>query len=124
MLKYPYGSPSDGFDVSLMHIIKIFAQQHLISHYYSLRIQIFHDAQILACRDAGGLVGPIRESELLATESLPECEAGCDINGMADMVDFVRQWSQVSTQATGAASSYLIQCTVPSSGHHQKCGNF
>jgi hypothetical protein len=40
-------------------------------------------------------VGPIREAQLLATESLPECEAGCDINGLADMVDFVRQWAQV-----------------------------
>lgn len=41
-------------------------------------------------------MGPIREAQLLATESLPECEAGCDINGLADMVDFVRQWAQVS----------------------------
>ena len=48
-----------------------------------------------SCREsAGGMVGPIRESELVATESLPECEAGCDINGLADMVDFVRQWAQ------------------------------
>ena len=62
---------------------------------------------VLACRDAGGLVGPIRESELLATESLPECEAGCDINGIADVVDFVRQWAQVRTPATEAASCHL-----------------
>lgn len=46
-------------------------------------------------RDSIGLVGPIRESAPLMTESLPECEAGCDIGGLGDMVDFVRQWAQV-----------------------------
>ena len=46
-------------------------------------------------RDSAGLVGPIRESAPLMTESLPECEAGCDVGGLGDMVDFVRQWAQV-----------------------------
>ncbi len=45
-------------------------------------------------RDSSGLVGPIRESAPLMTESLPECEAGCDVGGLGDMVDFVRQWAQ------------------------------
>ena len=50
---------------------------------------------LITCRDSIGLVGPIRESAPLMTESLPECEAGCDIGGLGDMVDFVRQWAQV-----------------------------
>ena len=43
------------------------------------------------------MVGPIVEAQLLTTEEMPECEAGCDIDGLADMTDFVRQWAQVCT---------------------------
>ena len=32
---------------------------------------------------------------MLTTELLPECETGCGVDGLADMVDFVRQWAQV-----------------------------
>ena len=61
-------------------------------------------ACLVCCRDSTGLVGPIRESEPLMTESLPECEAGCDIGGLGDMVDFVRQWAQVCHERTTAFS--------------------
>ncbi len=54
-----------------------------------------HAVRLVCGRDSIGLVGPIRESAPLMTESLPECEAGCDIGGLGDMVDFVRQWAQV-----------------------------
>ena len=46
------------------------------------------------------------------TESLPECEAGCDVAGLGDMVDFVRQWAQVRRSKLSRLLSSLSQIST------------
>lgn len=59
---------------------------------------------------ASGMVGPIVEAQLLTTEEMPECEAGCDIDGLADMTDFVRQWAQTLTYSSDMPLPFPLQC--------------